>query len=80
MINYINKHFNPSGAVDSLGYIFDLIDIKQEPDELLVTLQVRFSPVFTSLKMGGMDIASALQVGFMLRALLSCYNTVVTDF
>jgi hypothetical protein len=30
MINYIDKHFNPSGAVDSLGYIFDLIDIKQD--------------------------------------------------
>jgi hypothetical protein len=27
-----------------------------------------------------MDIASSLQVGFMLRALLSCYSAVVTDF
>ncbi len=26
MIAYIDAHFNPSGAVDSLGYIFDLID------------------------------------------------------
>jgi hypothetical protein len=80
MIDYINKHFNPSGAVDSLGYIFNLIDIKQEPDEPLVTLRVRFLHVFASLKMRGMDIASALQVGFMLRAFLSCYNAVVADF
>jgi hypothetical protein len=28
MIAYINAHFNPSGAVDSLGYIFNMIDIK----------------------------------------------------
>ncbi len=27
MIAYIDAHFNPSGAVDSLGYIYDLIDI-----------------------------------------------------
>jgi hypothetical protein len=80
MINYIDKHFNPSGAVDSLGYIFDLIDIKQGQDEPVVTLRARFSRVFASLKMGGVDIASSLQVGFMLRALLSCYSAVVTDF
>jgi hypothetical protein len=30
--------------------------------------------------MGGVDIASSLQVGFMLRALFSCYSAVVTDF
>jgi hypothetical protein len=27
MIAHIDQHFNPSGAIDSLGYIFDLIDI-----------------------------------------------------
>ncbi len=29
MIAHIDQHFNPSGAIDSLGYIFDHIDIKQ---------------------------------------------------
>jgi hypothetical protein len=58
-------------AVDSLGYIFDLIGIKQASNEPVVTLKVLFSQVFASLKMGGMDIGLALQVGFMLRALLS---------
>ncbi len=71
MIEYINKFFNPSGAVDSLGYIFDLIDIKQASNEPVVTLKAHFSQVFASLKMGGVDIRLALQVGFMLRALLS---------
>ncbi len=80
MIDYINKHFNPSGAVNSLGYIFDLIDIKQGQDEPVVTLRARFLRVFASLKMGGVEIASSLQVGFMLRALLSRYSAVVTDF
>ncbi len=28
MIAYIDVHYNPSGAVDSLGYILDMIDIK----------------------------------------------------
>jgi hypothetical protein len=46
MIEYINKYFNPSGAVDSLGYIFDLIIIKQASDQLVVTLKVYFSRVF----------------------------------
>jgi hypothetical protein len=71
MIEYIDKYFNPSGAVNSLGYIFDLIDIKQASNKLVVSLKVHFSRVFASLKMGGMDIGLALQVGFMLRALLS---------
>ncbi len=71
MIDYIDKHFNPSFTVDSLGYIFDLIDIKQGQDKPVVTLRAQFSRVFASLKMGGVDIASSLQVGFMLRALLS---------
>ncbi len=80
MIDYIDKHFNPSGTVDLLGYTFDLLDIKQGQDEPVVTLRARFPPVFSSLKMGGVDIASPLQVGFMLRVLLSCYSVVVTDF
>ncbi len=66
MITYINAHFNPSGAVDSLGYIFDLIDIKQAPKESVVTLKACFSRVFASLKMGGISINGSLQVGFML--------------
>jgi hypothetical protein len=46
----------------------------------VVSLRACFSRVFASLKMGGMDIGSALQVGFMLRSLLSCYSAVVTDY
>ncbi len=80
MLNYIEKHFNPSGAVDLLGYIFDLTDIKQGADKPVVTLQVRFLRLFALLKMGGVDIGSALQVGFMLRSLLSRYSVVVTDY
>jgi hypothetical protein len=60
MIDYIDNHFNPSGAIDLIGYIFDLIDIKQGQDEPVVTLRAQFSRVFASLKMGGMDIASSL--------------------
>jgi hypothetical protein len=71
MIEYIDKYFNPSGAVDSLGCIFDLINIKQASNKLVVSLKVRFSQVFASLKMGGVDTGLALQVGFMLCALLS---------
>jgi hypothetical protein len=71
MIEYIDKYLNPSGAVDSLSYIFDLIDIKQASNKPVVILKVCFSQVFDSFEMGGMDIGSALQVGFMLRALLS---------
>jgi hypothetical protein len=74
MLNYINKHFNPSGVVDLLGYIFDLIDIKQGADKPVVTLRACFSRVFALLKMGGVDIGSALQVAFMLRSLLSRYS------
>jgi hypothetical protein len=80
MINYIDKHFNPSATVDLLGYIFNLIDIKQGQDKPVVTLRVQFSHIFASQKLGGVDIASSLQVGFMLWALLSCYRAVVTDF
>jgi hypothetical protein len=71
MIEHIDKYFNPSGTVDSLSHIFDLIDIKQAHDESVITLKDRFSCVFASLKMGGVAIDSALQVGFMLLALLS---------
>jgi len=80
MIPHIDHHFNPSGAVDSLGYIFDLIDIKQTDQESVVTLKARFSKAFSALKMGGIGIGSALQVGFMLRALLSRYHAVVQEF
>ena len=60
--------------------IFDIIDINQAQDESVVRLKARFSCVFASLKMGGVAIDSALQVGFMLRALLSSYHGVVQDF
>ena len=80
MIKHIDKYFNPSGAVDSLGHIFDLIDITQAQDESVITLRARFLRIFASLKMGGVAIESALQVGFMLRSLLSRYHGVVHDF
>jgi hypothetical protein len=80
MIAHIDQHFNPSGAVDSLSYIFNLIDIKQTEQESVVTLKARFSTAFSTLKMGGIGIASALQVGFMLHALLSHYHAVVQEF
>jgi hypothetical protein len=79
MIKYINKYFNPSGAVNSLGYIFDLIDVKQASDESVITLKAQLSCLFTSLKLGGITINPALQVGFMLRALLSQYHGVIQD-
>jgi hypothetical protein len=80
MIAYINVHLNPSGAVDSCGYIFNLIDIRQLADKLVVTLKVHFSRLFASLKMGGITIDSALQVRFMLLALWSCYQVVEQEF
>jgi hypothetical protein len=80
MLAYIDSHFNPSGAVDSLSHIFDLINIKQNDDEPVVSLKACFSRVFLSLKMGGISIDSAVQVGFMLCALLSCYQAVVQEF
>jgi hypothetical protein len=55
--------------MDSLSYIFDLIDIKQLADKSVVTLKARFSRLFASLKMGGITIDLALQVRFMLRVL-----------
>jgi hypothetical protein len=39
MIEYIDKYFNPSGAVDSLSHIFDLINIKQTQDKSVITLE-----------------------------------------
>ncbi len=80
MIKHINKYFNPSGTVDSLSHIFDLIDIKQAQDESVIKLKAHFSHGFASLRMGGVAIDSALQVGFMLRALLSSYHGAVQDF
>ncbi len=80
MIAYIDHHFNPSGAIDSLGYIFDLIDIKQSDQESVFTLKARFLKAFSALKTGGISIDSALQVGFMLRSLLGRYHSVVQEF
>jgi len=80
MIAHIDHHFKPSGAVDSLRYIFDLIDIKQTEQESVVTLKACFSKAFSALKMGGIGIDSALQVSFMLRILLSHYHAVVQEF
>ena len=39
MIAHIDQHFNPSGVVDSLGHIFDLIGIKQLEQESVITLK-----------------------------------------
>jgi hypothetical protein len=80
MIAYIKAHINPLGAVDSLGYIFDLINIRQAVDESIVTLKAQFTHFFVSLKMGGISIDSALQVRFMLCALCSGYQAVVQEF
>ncbi len=79
-IDYINRHFHPFGAVDSLGNIFDLIDIKQKDEEPVISLKARFLQAFSSLKLGGISIDSALQVSFMLRALLGRYHAVVQEF
>ena len=54
MITHIDTYFNPSGTVDSLSHIFDLIDIKQAQDESVITLKAGFSHVFASLKMGAL--------------------------
>ncbi len=80
ILAHINNHFNPSGAVDTLSHIFDLIDLKQKDDEPVVSLKARFLQVFSSLKMGGISIDLALQVGFMLCALLSCYQAMIQEF
>jgi hypothetical protein len=75
-----NSHFNPSGAVDSLSHILDLIDIKQKDNKPVISLKAHFSRVFLSLEMGGISIDLALQVGFMLCALLLRYQAVVQEF
>jgi hypothetical protein len=80
MITHIDQHFNPSGAVNLLGYIFDLIDIKQLDQESVISLKARFSKVFSAVTMGDIRIDSALQVGFMLLALLHRYQAVVQEF
>jgi hypothetical protein len=80
MLAYINNHFNPSATVDTLSSIFDLINLKQKEDKQVVSLKARFSRVFATLKMGGISINSALQVGFMLHALLSRYQAVIQEF
>jgi hypothetical protein len=80
MLAHINNHFYLSGAVDMLTHIFDLIDLKQNNDEPVVSLKAQLPRVFSSLKMGGIYIDSALQVGFMLRALLSRYQAVIQKF
>jgi hypothetical protein len=80
MIAHIDQYFHPLGAVDSLGYIFKLIDIMQGANELVITLKARFSRFFASLKMGDINIEPPLQLGFMLRSLLPTYHGVVEDF
>jgi hypothetical protein len=77
---YIDSHFNPSGVVDLLSHIFNLIDIRQKENEPVVSLKARFSRLFSSLKMGGITTNLALQFGFMLRAHLSCYQAVAQEF
>jgi hypothetical protein len=42
MIAHIDHHFNPSGVIDSLGYIFDLINIKHLDQESVITLKACF--------------------------------------
>jgi hypothetical protein len=80
MIDHIDKYFHPSGTVDSLGYIFNLINTIQASAGSVITLKARFSRLFALLKLGGVAIDSALQVGFMLRALLLKYHGIVQDF
>jgi hypothetical protein len=77
LIAHINQYFHPLGAADTLGYIFQLIDIMQGANEPVITLKARFSRLFALLEMGGVNIKPPLQVGFMLRSLLSTYRGVV---
>jgi hypothetical protein len=80
MIAYIDAHFNPSGAIDSLRYIVDLIDIKQLANKLVVALKACFSQLFALMKMGGITINSLLQISFILRVLQVGYQAVVQEF
>jgi hypothetical protein len=79
MIAHINKYFNLSCTVNSLGYIFELIDIKQVVDKLVITLKAWFSRLFALLKMGMFPLTWP-QVGFVLQELFSQYQGVVEDF
>ncbi len=74
MIDPIEKDVNPLGAIDFLGYIFQLINIKQKADEEVISIKAHLLRLFASLKMGGVNIDSAVQFGFMLWALLSQYH------
>jgi hypothetical protein len=60
MITHIDQYFLPLGAVNTLGYIFQLIDIMQGADEPVLTLKMRFSCLFALLKMGGINIEPPL--------------------
>jgi hypothetical protein len=53
MIAHIDQHFSPSGAVDSFGYIFDLINIKQLDQELVIMLKACFSNGIQQPENGG---------------------------
>jgi hypothetical protein len=61
MIAHIAQYFHPLGAADSLGYIFQLIDIKQSANEPFITLKAGFSCLFALLKIGGINIEPPLQ-------------------
>jgi hypothetical protein len=69
-----------TGAVNSLGYIFQQIEAKQGADEPVITLKARFSHLFASLKIGGVNINPPLEVSFILRSLLSTYHGVIEEF
>jgi hypothetical protein len=71
MIAHIDQYFHPSSTVNSLGHFLQLIDIKQGVDEPVITLKARFSCLFASLKMRGVNIDPSLQVGFVICFLLS---------
>jgi hypothetical protein len=51
-IDHIDRHFHPSGAVNALGYIFDLID-KQKDNKPAISLKAHSSQFFSSPKLGG---------------------------
>jgi hypothetical protein len=53
MIAHINQYFYPLGAINTLGYIFQLIDIMPCANEAVITLKACFSCLFASLKNGG---------------------------
>jgi hypothetical protein len=72
-IAYINAHFNPSGAVDSFSYIFDLVDIKQLANKLVVTLKARSSWLFALLKLA----ASQSTQRSKLASCCGCYKQAI---